>query len=518
VNITNTAHPGAALAAIEMGAEVYVCHRAVNAHSLAHGEHLIKSLFFSKFWREIASRGTSLKRLRAKDLRFVELVAPSDHDVPFSQIAPDPSSDWRAGVDRALEGSTLAAGMLDLLSKNLGPDNITTRADPNARLHERVLVASRGFKYGEKIGDIHACLFSSPEAVREFAQAPGCDAILQGPIFRISGICDDIGSHDGVIYAAPVGPFRYARDSNRVEDQKTKRANCKIRVNPGAGPNDGFLELVSHGRTHLGIAASSELCVDLGAYVPLNLLDPEGRDAKRFKGALDAFFQTPAANASTAEDTADGTDSQMPPAPPAPPAPPDHGSASGAGHADLQWSVQLSESEFLFTFIHAKTTLTVGLPQGATGNKKVSPKSLLYQWDTGGVDVAPGTSLPSYRFKFTSPSALVALRNGATITVRSLKDTIAATQATSLWKHGRFPSGEAPTTLTCTDERAGYLPDQASKASFEAIRDLVASKPSAKVCLTWMLNVDNKKLIPAGVCLTNAKQLIVKPEGVSLVE
>jgi hypothetical protein len=68
--------------------------------------------------------------------------------------------------------------------------------------------------------------------------------------------------------------------------------NVEITVDTAAGASDQFLSLTTSTRNNAGIAAKSILVANFGAeHVDNKTIDMDEPDVKRFKGALDQYFQ-----------------------------------------------------------------------------------------------------------------------------------------------------------------------------------------------------------------------------------
>ena len=96
----------------------------------------------------------------------------------------------------------------------------------------------------------------------EFLNISGDAALLDGPIFCISGLLLDAANDEKTsMYAIPTGLGRLLTDY-----RATARGvpNAEITVHPAVGLNDGLLSLKIRTHNHQGVSARSTLTCDFG--------------------------------------------------------------------------------------------------------------------------------------------------------------------------------------------------------------------------------------------------------------
>ena len=298
--ISTSAHPAPVLAARASQAKVHVVLDRVNDHCSAHGQDILKTLTYERLRAiETASADPNLrKRLRAEELCFACVEAPTEQPIRFHDVAADEGKyDRRAGFDSGPDSDALQKGMIMLVGKELEANGLAAQErDTNDGGRERFIVTQR--KLAETAIAMEApCLpFSSAAAIGEFLNHGGNSVLAEGGLVEVTGIKTQDDSTCS-IFAALVGCARFIRDCRQVGAGLTKagpasrRANVRFECAPGAGANDGFLFVRVVTRNGVGIAAGSELVADFGPEYTTAKAG-EGSLQKKFKGALDALFQS----------------------------------------------------------------------------------------------------------------------------------------------------------------------------------------------------------------------------------
>ena len=152
----------------------------------------------------------------------------------------------------------------------------------------RILCTDRSYSEGDRIEIGRCLLFSTTKHLNAFLDTPGVPGKLGGPILHIGNLQKNFQGEplNGSVIAILMGVTRFARDSHVCG----KRPNAVWRVNPLAGPNDGFLTLHCMTRNHCGITKGADIIVDLQGKVTDFGEARDSDGAKRFRGALHAYW------------------------------------------------------------------------------------------------------------------------------------------------------------------------------------------------------------------------------------
>ena len=403
------------------------------------------------------------------------------------------------------------------------------------------------------------CLcFSDNAGVAEFLNSGGNSALLDGPLLQVGGlhVPGDEGGRMSVC-AVLVGLARLLRDYRGVR----KHPNVLVRVHPEVGPNDGFVKIMVRTHNGCGIAAGSEIVADFGeGYVPSTV--PVTPAAKRFRGALDLFFEkkvedldegapqsqetdddtkktglanmgsspgkagsSPAPGPSGASmgsspggtgSTPGGQGSTLPPS--------GSGSASGAGGSTGGASGSAGASAggggasgsaggsgALEGLKATKTDVQVVVDKagvlvartevGKKGVVKIPPKTVVATYNAGAVVEVKDASAKD--FAFTKGKQLVV--NATDLTVTTLADIIKKNHITQLFAHASFAKGVCPPVLA-VKKKMGFVPKDAT--SFKPIQQVGTA--SGKCQLLWVVQIKEDKIVPKTLAVVTMKQVIVK--------
>jgi len=407
---------------------------------------------------------------------------------------------------------------------------LTLRDDPDDPT-SRILCTHRSYSEGDLIETGRCLLFSTTKHLNAFLDTPGVPGKLGGPILHIDKLQKNWQGepHNGSVIAILMGVLRFVRDSQACG----KRPNAVWRVNPLAGPNDGLLNLHCLTRNHCGITRGADIIVDLQGKVTDfgEARDSEG--AKRFRGALHAYWgklPKPMVDDHMAVDPpeVDAKDGGGPPHEPkdpedggGPPHEPKEAEAEAEAGKDGQQTNKILTADIgvgvsLFWSCQEgkPQALTLELAHGTKGNKKVPPRSVLHEWSTGEVKEMPDVC-SAHHFEFKSTNAIVALRTKDGFAMKSLKDAVKETNCTHVYKHKKFEKkGLAPAQIVAT-KKCGFFPGDGAREEFLAIRDALAQSGTSEKSLTqlvWTLKFDNdhQRLVPDGLVLITTKQILVK--------
>jgi len=357
---------------------------------------------------------------------------------------------------------------------------------------------------------------------------------------KVIGIDTPEAKGDLHVFAVLVGAARLLADFRGIR----KWANCAFVARPELGPNDGFLSV--HVRTHngCGLAAGSEVLLDLGErYVPMSALnDPP---AKKFKGALDLLLNkqrrdqakeaessTPQTavtpkTAETAVIAATGNAAKPPPATTPEPAvttvnPPPQaaaaaelgasagsaassgtpaGAASGdtpAGGASFGGCALGRDANHCFSVVDNKLVV-----QNTTSkNVKLYPHTVAATISQGELrEIAQATSADVV-FS-VKPSQTVLLKNASGIKAMQLSKVIIEHKVNSLYQHASWPAGTCPTNFTQKKTTA---------LSVSAEMMALAAATRQQTQWLWIVEVKGSKIMPVGASLCLKKQTVL-PAG-----
>ena len=149
---------------------------------------------------------------------------------------------------------------------------------------------------------------------------------------------------------------------------------------------------------------------------------------------------------------------------------------------------------------------TYKLPEGATANKKMPPKTILLTIQGKEGQLSPAPRGP--KFALQDPKKTLVVTNSGSKIVTTLHDMIEKTKATSVDRHGSpFPEGVAPIALT------------GSNLHFQATDPLLASlvdfaMTSLHLGHAWILKTKEEgkltKLTCQGLAVLTRKQVVIK--------
>jgi len=544
VYLTTTAHPAALLAASDINAQCHVLFKKVSKHSQAHGQHLLREAVFQEHYDAEKKSQTHTKRVLSAELSFVKVAAPEEQPIRFEEIAADESvSKWRAGYNLCPSTDMLQVEIPKLLSLELEAHSLgTTRAGTTRRL-----TTFKCLREEDTMCPIRCLIFSTPSAVSEFLNQGGNAALLDGPVVQIGGVLKNDGEGKATYYVIPVGVGRLLTDyrGNR------KHANVILQAHPHVGPNDGFLSLKVRTHNFCGVAANTELYCDFGEYHVPGSSEGFGTPAKKFRGALDAYFEardtsSGPTRSSTAPRVAAGgskegskeghetkghetkghetkghetkgheTKAKGPEAkgheakgPEAStPAPTSQKSAGnetslGSGAAAAGGDV-IGKPLGLLLKVSDSGEMTLLQPEGSKVNKKVPPKTVLMTFTQGRID-EPSAGAPDagcFEFVFTKPANQIVFQGA----VETLGEVIKSNGIDQLYQHSKFAKGVAPSVFV-PKKKFVYLP----AADERAETALKVAKASSTCTMLWILQAASGKLKPAGVAIVATKQIVVK--------
>ncbi len=260
----------------------HAVYTKVSEHSKNHGRKILRDCMYTDFVKEGRRQQRGDKRVFAKESGFVVLPAPESQTVLFEQVAL--GATWRSGFDQYPTPDFLERAVPRLLQEELDSTILAiTESDGNRRL-----VTTKAAKEGDTLVVATSLLFSAPSGVTEFLNCGGNGALLEGPMFHVTGVLqhEAAGSRTKSVYAILVGVSRLVADFRGLR----KHPNVAFQAHPDAGANDGFLKLVVRTHNGCGIAAGSLVTADFGESFTIAGAGASVA-AKRFKGVLDDVFK-----------------------------------------------------------------------------------------------------------------------------------------------------------------------------------------------------------------------------------
>ena len=140
---------------------------------------------------------------------------------------------------------------------------------------------------GEVICGVSQLLFDSWAKLQAFLGTAGNTALAD----RLLKVTDVVLDEDGApqsVFGVMVGAAGYIRHHAGL---RRGGPNVAFTASPMAGVGDGFVQLVARTRNHGGIRPNSLLAADFGTDWVATEPTSDGPAAKKFRGALDMYFQ-----------------------------------------------------------------------------------------------------------------------------------------------------------------------------------------------------------------------------------
>ena len=589
VYLSSTAHPGALAAGRFLKMQVHCVLSDTKHHSVAHGQKLLRDSIFQEILETERANTQHVKRVLEADVRYVNLVAPSTQSVRFDTVACD--KNWRSGNDTCPSADFLETSLPRLFASELDrfgfqslahallPAGRDTGFQRKARFSKKTgaLVLRSGFAVKPKssgsllssvlwvtmrafvglaglcivqdgknktiatiagrpdeslLGEVTCLFFSSPSAVLEFLNISGNAALLDGPIFCISGMLTDANENTS-IYAIPTGVGRLLTDY-----RATARGvpNAQILVHPEAGLNDGLLSFKIRTHNFQGVSARSTLTCDFGQGWSLADSAPylAQSPAKKLRGALDACFLEQAKKDEVKKEVAQATKDDEPKEPAEKKPKKEDGkkeeakkeedakatkevaskesvTAAGASVAAPSAGAAASSAPVVGKFDDWEVTISGAKLRvcNMKGNsRKLVPKTVLAVWRAGKLEEAAGAVKQFSVAK--SSEMIVHIDAGGKNAVSSLATYVQTNGLEGVYQHGKWPKGNVPDKLV-VKKAIGYVPSAAELALVPAA--VTAATAATSVKIMWVVTTAESKVIPVGVALVTTKQLVVPGIG-----
>ena len=478
--------------------------------------------------------------------KFVTLEAPGEQPILMKEIEPNPASEWRAGMN--LMPGDLETKMLKLAQKELDAAGVGLSRNDDGTM---CLVAAKHLHEGATICPLTSLIFDSEHALEHFLNHGWHRMLLaESHIIEVQGVLTTGGSKTSV-YVVPIGIGKHLHHFAGIRKQGP---NVQLVVDVGAGANDGFLAMQVRTRNRCGIAPGQPIVVNFGleydpderAATKAELMADSPNSTKR-KGILDHYFDQLAANAKVMKVEA------MPPEEPGADdqdtkreseleakrkaeleakrkadleakraadkageeanlkrkADSEMGLASKAGKvgsSDVKDILVGEPTPGTLSWNGTTKKCTYTLPEGATANKKMPPKTILFTIQGKEGQLSPAQRGP--KFALEDPKKSLVVNNSGSKIVTTLHDMIEKTKATSVDRHGSpFPEGVAPNALTGTN-----LHFQAADPLLASLVDFAMT--SAHLQHAWILKTKEEgkltKLTCQGLAVLMRKQVVIK--------
>ena len=139
----------------------------------------------------------------------------------------------------------------------------------------------------------------------------------------------------------------------------------------------------------------------------------------------------------------------------------------------------------------------------AIGNKKISPKTILFEFKDGKVDEIGGRAAQDHDvpFLFPKPRSTCVIEGGQ---VKLLSDVIRDQRCEAIYMHAKFPKGVMPAVFA-PKKTTYFIPEGCNAPLFP-----LATKATKLGELLWIVDSSACKVKPIGLALIAKKQLIVK--------
>ncbi len=280
VVVSRTGHPSSLIAGRECGLEVFALLSGVKAHGLAHGKALLDTIMEKRCMKAAAAEvGQSTKRGRGGDLQFIKVAAPEEQLIQLRDVQVD-SRNWREGFNRLVQD--LPVKTVKLLQQEMDEHQLLVQTVEGGLC----LASARPLKEGTIVCPLSALWFDTPGALESFLNIPA-NSILRDRLIQVDDVFHSEGR--GPIWGVLMGVGRYVRHYMGV---RRAGPNAILTVDCSKGVRDGLVDLRVKTRNGQGIAARSPIVINYGSDYDLTRIgEEEGQEAKRFRGALDSYFQ-----------------------------------------------------------------------------------------------------------------------------------------------------------------------------------------------------------------------------------
>ena len=563
VVLSTSAHPACALAAHDLLVPAHILLDRVSEHSRAHGEMVLRNFLKQEFQgTELARAGTGASRTRADDLTFLQVAAPpvQEQTTCFQEVLVEKTSAWRGGFDEFPASDALDMGVKALLQQELEAFGLALRRhDGDGAQGRPILMTEKARGEGDILCPVSCLLFSGPAGVHECLRTAGNAALMDGPLIRVTGLrCPGghVGGGSEVMdaYGIPVGAARLA---SHYEDAGRSHANARIQVRPSRGANDGFLELTVRTHNGHGIAAGREIVLDLGPARARGLEPP----SKRFKGALDTLLAKQGATASARAATGGAAPTAAPPgaapvavatlvaAPAAASAAASAASPATAPPGAAGTRILVEEANFR---VELRADGGVTIRASTDAGARIMPKTILHVFSEGDMGEALPDTVDALQFVFqrsntqARPAAwgvgpgggrhvgdrgrargegtgrgesvtsrqVVEMNGSAVRRMITIAELVSSSGAESLWQHVKFTAAGVPPSLLQPKRTHAFFPNGNLKDTFPLLVQHV--QQSGKLTLLWAVSLKAGKIMPYGLALVAARQILAKKEGTNV--
>ena len=324
----------------------------------------------------------------------------------------------------------------------------------------------------------------------------------------VEGVAKGDGETD--MYAVMVGCAQYTNHYHCIK----KFANARLKFYPEKGFTAGALVLEASSRNSTGLAAGSEVLINYGVSVSTDEDTSFGPDAKRFKGALDTLFarqldgekneaENKAKDEAEAKAKAEAEKKAQEEAERK--AKEDAAKLAGAGAGTTD--VLVCELKDL----PGKLVLRAGkfvIICEATGNKKIAPKKLLKEIQSGKFGKTGDGQAGDWTYEMSSSSTVYSKTKGEAIALGKLiKDQHPTTK--EVWSYQPFAKpGALPKSMAKKKDMAFFATDRATAPAI-----IAAGKNCKSMAIVAVVRFAEASSViePTGLALISMSQIVVKP-------
>ena len=502
--LTTSAHPGPAVCAKTLKMDTVVFQGRMKAHSLQHGHSIGRHMCYA----QANADGRGVKRGLIDENCFIRgptLEKTSQVVQIFDAPAAVDGKAWYEGVNLYYTSDDLEGLVVSLCNKEMTGGRValtSTREGFGRGLEMRVSV-----KEAEKIIDVPALWYDSLDSLRKFLAMKG-NEYWATRVVKIEGVAKGDGETD--MYAVMVGCAQYTNHYHCIK----KFANARLKFYPEKGFTAGALVLEASSRNSTGLAAGSEVLINYGVSVSTDEDTSFGPDAKRFKGALDTLFarqldgekneaENKAKDEAEAKAKAEAEKKAQEEAERK--AKEDAAKLAGAGAGTTD--VLVCELKDL----PGKLVLRAGkfvIICEATGNKKIAPKKLLKEIQSGKFGKTGDGQAGDWTYEMSSSSTVYSKTKGEAIALGKLiKDQHPTTK--EVWSYQPFAKpGALPKSMAKKKDMAFFATDRATAPAI-----IAAGKNCKSMAIVAVVRFAEASSViePSGLALISMSQIVVKP-------
>ena len=502
--LTTSAHPGPAVCAKTLKMDTVVFQGRMKAHNLQHGQNIGRHMCYA----QANADGRGVKRGLIDENCFIRgptLEKTSQVVQIFDAPAAVDGKAWYEGLNLYYTSDDLEGLVVSLCNKEMTAGRVALT--PAREGFGRGLEMRVSVKEAEKIIDVPALWYDSLDSLRKFLAMKG-NEYWATRVVKIEGVAKGDGETD--MYAVMVGCAQYTNHYHCIK----KFANARLKFYPEKGFTAGALVLEASSRNSTGLAAGSEVLINYGVSVSTDEDTSFGPDAKRFKGALDTLFarqldgekneaENKAKDEAEAKAKAEAEKKAQEEAERK--AKEDAAKLAGAGAGTTD--VLVCELKDL----PGKLVLRAGkfvIICEATGNKKIAPKKLLKEIQSGKFGKTGDGQAGDWTYEMSSSSTVYSKTKGEAIALGKLiKDQHPTTK--EVWSYQPFAKpGALPKSMAKKKDMAFFATDRATAPAI-----IAAGKNCKSMAIVAVVRFAEASSViePSGLALISMSQIVVKP-------